>query len=73
MAPRLRAWVKRRHQGQREKRERWQRAAVSFGLDGREWNEELIQQRYELTCEAPLVPEAMRERGSAATIVPGRP
>ncbi len=33
-------------------RERWQRAAITFGLDDREWNEELVLQRYELLYEA---------------------
>jgi len=38
--------------------DRWQRAAITFGLDGREWNEELVLQRYELLYEAGLVQEA---------------
>ena len=37
---------------------RWQRAAVTFGLDGKPWNEELVLQRYELLHEAGLVVEA---------------
>ena len=36
----------------RLQRERWQRAAITFGLDGRDWNEELVLQRYELLYEA---------------------
>ena len=43
-------------------RERWQRAAITFGLDEREWNEELVLQRYELLYEAGLIPEAVRDR-----------
>ena len=44
-------------------RERWQRAAITFGLDDREWNEELVLQRYELLYEAGLIPEAVRDGG----------
>ena len=40
---------------------RWQRAAVTFGLDEYEWNEELVLQRYELLFEAGVVPEAWGE------------
>jgi hypothetical protein len=40
--------------------ERLQRALITFGLDGRPWNEELVLQRYELLYEAGLVPEARR-------------
>ena len=43
-------------------RERWQRAAITFGCDGRDWNEELVLQRYELLYEAALIPEAVRDR-----------
>ncbi len=34
---------------------------VTFGLDEREWNEELVLQRYELLYEAGLIPEAVRD------------
>src|SRR5207244_5695527 len=37
----------------------------------REWNEELVLQRYELLYEGALIPEAAR--GGAATAVPGTP
>ena len=37
-----------------------QRAAITFGLHGRPWNEELVLQRYELLYEAGLVPERQR-------------
>lgn len=59
LAPRLRAWaqsapsVSLRH-------DRWQRASLTFGLDGRAWNEELVLQRYELLYEVGLIPEAAR-------------
>lgn len=34
---------------------------MTFGLEGNEWNEELVLQRYELLFEAGLVPEAWRD------------
>jgi len=40
---------------------RWQRVSMTFGLEGNEWNEELVLQRYELLFEAGLVPEAWRD------------
>jgi hypothetical protein len=72
LTPRLRAWAKSAPTPAIQ-RARWQRAAISFGLDDREWNEELVLQRYELLYEASLIPEAVRDSGGAATIVPGRP
>ena len=57
LAPGLRDWAG----GARDpaaSSDRWQRAAITFGLDGRGWNEELVLQRYELLYEAGLVPEA---------------
>lgn len=71
LTPRLRAWAKSAPTPAIQ-RARWQRAAISFGLDDREWNEELVLQRYELLYEASLIPEAVRDSGGAATIVPGR-
>ena len=54
---------------------RWQRAAVTFGLDEYEWNEELVLQRYELLFEAAVVPEAWgeAESSSAANLLAGAP
>ena len=53
---------------------RWQRAAVTFGLDGKSWNEELVLQRYELLHEAGLVPEArLAQAAGAPAPVPGWP
>ncbi len=46
---------------------RRQRAQITFGLDGRAWNEELVLQRYELMYEAGLVPERQRRDPSAAS------
>jgi hypothetical protein len=71
LTPKLRAWSKSAPAANLQ-RERWQRAVVTFGLDGREWNEELVLQRYELLFEACLIPEATRNDGSAAQVVPGR-
>jgi hypothetical protein len=42
---------------------RRQRAALTFGLDQRDWNEEWALQRYELLYEAGLIPESLRDRG----------
>ena len=55
IAPGLRRWA-----DAAGGRARWQRAAATFGLDGRPWNEELVLQRYELLHEVGLVPEARR-------------
>ena len=72
LAPRLRSWAKSAPSAALQ-RERWQRAAITFGWDGRDWNEELVLQRYELLYEAALIPEAVRDtRGAAAALVPGR-
>ena len=72
LAPRLRSWAKSAPSTVLQ-RERWQRAAITFGLDGRDWNEELVLQRYELLYEAALIPEAVRDkRGAAAALIPGR-
>jgi hypothetical protein len=72
LAPRLRAWAKSASSAALQ-RERWQRAAITFGLDGRDWNEELVLQRYELLYEAAMIPEAIRGNAGAAAVVPGRP
>ena len=61
LAPRLRSWAKSAPSTVLQ-RERWQRAAITFGLDGRDWNEELVLQRYELLYEAALIPEAFATR-----------
>jgi hypothetical protein len=72
LASRLRAWAK-TAPGTNQQRERWQRAAITFGLDDREWNEELVLQRYELLYEAGLIPEAVRDGAEATTLIPGKP
>ena len=72
LVPKLRAWAKSASSAAMQ-RDRWQRVAITFGLDGRDWNEELVLQRYELLYEASLIPEAVRDQGSLASIMPGRP
>ena len=57
VAPRLRQWAG-EAAGKSAQAERWQRAAITFGLDEFAWNEELVLQRYELLYEAGLVTEA---------------
>jgi hypothetical protein len=53
--------------------DRMNRIAVTFGLDGRLWNEELVLQRYELMYEAGLIPEARHECSDAEPApVPGQ-
>ena len=56
------------------RRQRTQRAAVTFGATERSWNEDLVLQRFELLYEAGLVPEAARTRPIPADrLVPGEP
>lgn len=73
VGPKLGAWAE--HAGGAGARSgRWQRAAIAFGFDEREWNEELVLQRYELLYEAGLVEEALRGSDAAkAPPLPGRP
>jgi hypothetical protein len=56
IAPELRRWA----ESGRDKAARKKRAAIAFGLEGRQWNEELVLQRYELLYEAELIAEARR-------------
>ena len=55
---------------------RWAGASVIFGLEGNDWNEELVLQRYELLFEACVVPEAWGEgdgessASAAASLLP---
>lgn len=50
-----------------ERKARRQRGAISFGLEGRRWNEEMVLQRYELLYEAGLVAEAARDGIASVT------
>ncbi|MER9674585.1 hypothetical protein [Mesorhizobium sp. M0208] len=70
---RLHAWADEAdHADMRQ--DRWQRAAIAFGFDERDWNEELVLQRYELLYEAALVAEAKHSRGTGnVPSIPGRP
>jgi hypothetical protein len=77
LLPRLESWAGAgRDAGTRQHRR--QRVAITFGCDGRAWNEELVLQRYELLYEAGLIPEAARgsppgtlRSGGAAGPLPG--
>ena len=55
--PPLFAWAERAPNAQ-EKRRRHQRINMCWGLDGFEWNEEYVLQRYELLYEVGFVPES---------------
>jgi hypothetical protein len=68
IAAKLRAWVD-RTEDVVTRRERQRRVGITFGHDGRAWNEELILQRYELLWEAGLVSEAPQ----AGVAVDGEP
>jgi len=59
LLPRLEAWAN-SPQNPGLRQDRVQRVAVTFGGEGRAWNEELVLQRYELLYEAGLIPEATR-------------
>ncbi|CAB3895999.1 hypothetical protein LMG26842_05106 [Achromobacter dolens] len=73
IVPRLQAWCDDPGDGALRQRRR-QRAAITFGLDGAAWNEDMVLQRYELLFEAGLVPEAARRRSEAAAApLPGEP
>ncbi|ARP87884.1 hypothetical protein CAL13_17940 [Bordetella genomosp. 9] len=54
--PRLRRWANSGPAAQRGRR--YDRVAITFGLDGADWNEDMVLQRYELLYEAGLVPES---------------
>ena len=69
--PRLKDWARAAEDPALQKA-RWRRAAISFGLDGREWNEELALQRYELLYEVALLPESVRDKGGSEPTLPGR-
>ncbi|HLZ65300.1 MAG TPA: hypothetical protein VKQ29_03660 [Aliidongia sp.] len=71
--PRLAAWAEEASETAL-RRQRLQRAAVTFGATERSWNEDLVLQRFELLYEAGLVPEAARTRPIPADrLVPGEP
>lgn len=65
IVPRLKAWAA---DDRAMRRDRWHRAAITFGLDDHAWNEELVLQRYELLYEAILVEEAHRSSDTNNTL-----
>jgi hypothetical protein len=69
IAPRLRAWAASAGTPAL-KRQRLQRARVTFGFPDHPWNDEMVLQRYELLFEAGLVPEAP---GGGCADLPGVP
>jgi hypothetical protein len=73
IVPRLRDWAE-DAASRAEKQDRLNRIAVTFGLDERPWNEELVLQRYELLYEAGLIPESQRDNDAfkAQEPCPGR-
>ncbi|WP_241074275.1 NUDIX hydrolase [Achromobacter insuavis] len=73
IVPRLQVWCDDTDNDAARQRRR-QRAAITFGLDGAAWNEDMVLQRYELLFEAGLVPEAARRHpDTAAAPLPGEP
>jgi hypothetical protein len=71
--PRLHQWAE-TAANEAQRNQRLTRINVTFGQDGRPWNEEFVLQRYELLYEAGLVSEAQRDRGArdAAAALPGQ-
>lgn len=55
IAPRLRTWAAGHDI-------RWTRAVTAFGLEGQDWQDERVLERYELLYEAGLVEECARDR-----------
>jgi hypothetical protein len=68
IAPGLMDWIEMRGETARRTR-----AAITFGLDGRRWNEDLVLQRYELLYEAGLIGEARRRGGDRQGPPLGKP
>jgi hypothetical protein len=70
--PALEAWAAAADEPELGRRRR-QRVAVAFGGDARDWNEEMVLQRFELLYEAGLVQEAARDRPlEGAKLLPGQ-
>ena len=69
IVPRLTQWaLSGDDRDQRERRRT--RVAITFGVDGHDWNEELVLQRYELLFEAGLITES-RFRPPSSDPIPG--
>lgn len=67
IAPLLRSWIRAASAGA-EQRQRRDRASICFALDGANWDEEIVLERFELLYEAGLVAEAQREAAGAPKI-----
>lgn len=63
IAPRLMAWAETARTGNGSSRpmRRGERVRLCFGLDGAQWDEEKVLERYELLYEAGLVDEGRRD------------
>jgi hypothetical protein len=73
IAPALKRFVKAAADAA-EKERRQTRARLSFGIDGPNWDEERVLERYELLYEAGLVEEARHDgRGTEAAALPSAP
>lgn len=68
IVPHLQAWAV-TAEGAAQRTRRRQRLAVTFGLDGAAWNEDLVLQRYELLFEAGLVKESPHASSSSALLL----
>jgi hypothetical protein len=67
--PALQRWIDEAEtEGRRASRR--DRARITFGLDGRGWNEESCLDRYELLYSAGLIAEAARDRKEAQGVPP---
>ncbi|CCN18982.1 NUDIX hydrolase [Bordetella bronchiseptica] len=67
IAPRLLAWAGAGADAA-ARAQRRQRVALTFGLDGAGWNEDMVLQRYELLFEAGLVPESRHPDASGLPV-----
>lgn len=67
--PRLREWAERPQRPGAPARpiERSDRVRICFGIEGAQWDEEKVLDRYELLYEAGLVAEALRDRPELAS------
>jgi hypothetical protein len=67
IVPALRRWITATTNAA-ARNERTQRVRATFAPEERDWNEELVLQRYELLYEAGLVPEAEKRRSAEAQL-----
>ena len=72
IAPFLRRWADAADDAA-TRRDRRQRADITFGINGRVWIEEMVLQRYELLYEAELLPESSAFGIEASMPIPGEP